>query len=108
MQVQDLVAAWKGMDESQEATVLVNDLSSVDVEVIKAKLVSKDLAFVVQRDVPQDGQLILYFSTRTVTNVSFLVELKFKAGFNVCKVTARSASKGMSELCKACVARLIL
>jgi hypothetical protein len=84
------------------------DLPSVDIEVIKNKLSSKDISFVAQRDVPnQEGQSVVYFSCRTVTNASFLVELKFKRGFNVCKVTVKSPNKALSELCKVTVARLI-
>ena len=108
MQVQDLVQSWKAMDESHEVSVIVNDLPSSDVEIVKKKLVSKNIAFVVQRDVPgQDGQVVVYFSTRTVSNVGFLIELKLKAGYNVCKVTIKSASKAMAELCKSTIARLV-
>lgn len=84
------------------------DLPTVDVEAIKSKLVSKNISFVAQRDVPgQEGQIVLYFSCKTVTNASFLVELKFKQGFNVCKITVKSSNKSLSELCKVTVAKLI-
>jgi hypothetical protein len=77
--------------------------------VIKTKLTSKDLIFVVRRDIPgQAGQLALYFTATTVTNSTFLVELKLKAGMNVCKVAVRSPNKTLSELCKLTVARLVL
>jgi hypothetical protein len=79
-----------------------------DVEAIKRKLAAKDIGFVAQREVPgQEGQIVVYFSTKTVTNVSFLIELKFRAGYNACKVTIKSTSKGMSEICKASVVKLI-
>ena len=85
------------------------DLPSTNVEVIKSKLTTKNIAFVAQRDVPgQEGQIVLYFSCKTVTNVSFLVELKFKQGLNVCKVTVKSPNKALSDLCKATVAKLIV
>jgi len=81
----------------------------VDIDVIKTKLTSKDIVFVAQRDVPgQDGQIVVYFSCRTLTNAAFLVELKFKRGFNICKVTVKSQNKGLSELCKVTVARLLV
>ena len=84
------------------------DLPSVDLEVIKSKLVAKDVAFVAKRDVPQqEGQQALYFSARTVTNTALFIELKFKAGMNICKVTVRSSNKGYSELCKTAVAKII-
>ncbi len=78
------------------------------MEVIKSKLTTKNIAFVAQRDVPgQDGQIVLYFSCRTVTNASFLVELKFKQGLNVCKLTVKSPNKALSDLCKVTVAKLL-
>ena len=76
---------------------------------IKGKLTSKDITYVAQRDVPgQDGQVVVYFSCRTMTNASFLVELKFKKGFNICKVTVKSQNRALSELCKVTIARLLV
>jgi hypothetical protein len=69
---------------------------------------SKDISFVTQRDVPgQEGQSVSYFSCRTVTNASFLVELKFRKGFNAVKVTVKSPNKALAELVKTTVARII-
>jgi hypothetical protein len=88
--------------------IVSTDLPTIDVEAIKSKLAAQSIAFVAQRDVPgQEGQSVVYFSCRTVTNASFLVELKFKRGVNVCKVTVKSPNKALSELCKVTVAKLI-
>ena len=88
---------------------LFADLPTVDVSAITAKLAPHNIAFVAQRDVPgQEGQSVVYFSCRTITNASFLVELKFKRGVNICKVTVKSPNKAYSELCKVTVARLIV
>ena len=35
MEVQALVAAWKGIDDSLEVSVVINDLPTVNVEAIK-------------------------------------------------------------------------
>ena len=81
----------------------------MNIEAIKSKLTSKNISFVAQRDVPgQDGQIVLYFSCKTVTNVPFLIELKFKQGFNMCKLTIKSSNKVLSELCKVTVAKIIV
>lgn len=82
----------------------------MDIEAVKAKLAAKDIAFVTKRDVPgQEGQQVaVYFSARTVTNVVLLIELKFKTGLNICKVSVRSPNKGLSELCKTAVSKLVL
>ena len=82
------------------------DVSIAQIDSVKSKLMSKDVAFVAQRDSP-DGQTVLYFNCRTVTNASFLVELKFKQGFNVSKLTVKSPNKGFSELCKVTLAKVI-
>jgi AP-1 complex subunit beta-1 len=109
MDVNALVAAWKSIDDSLEVSQVVNDVPSVELSVIQNKLGAHNIAFVAQRDVPgQEGQSVVYFSCKTVTNASFLVELKFKRGMNVCKVTVKSPNKAYSELCKVTVARLIV
>jgi len=109
MDVQALVEAWKGIDESNEVSVVINDLPNAQIEAIKPKLTSKNIAFVAQRDVPgQEGQIVLYFNCQTVTNASFLVELKFKAGLNMCKLTVKSTNKQLSELCKVAIGKLVV
>jgi len=109
MEVQALVNAWKGIDDSLEVSVVINDLPTVNVEAIKSKLVSRNIVFVAQRDVPgQEGQIVLYFNCQTVTNAAFLVELKFKAGFNMAKLTVKSTNKALSELCKVTVGKLMI
>jgi hypothetical protein len=110
MDLQALVTAWKAVEESLEVSALVNDLPTVDIEAIKAKLAANDVSFVAKRDVPgQEGQQVaVYFCARTVTNTSLLIELKFKTGMNLCKATVRSTNKGLSELCKTAVSKLLL
>jgi hypothetical protein len=84
------------------------DLPSADVNVVKGKLVEKDFAFVMLRDIAgQAGQQAAYYTATTVTNVTFIIELKFKAGMNICKVTVRSPNKALSEGCKTAVGRII-
>jgi hypothetical protein len=109
MEVQALAAAWRSIDETQEVSQVVNDMSSADRETIQQKLTAKDICFVANREVPgQEGQSASFFSCRTMTNASFLVELKFRKGFNACKVTVKSPNKAMSDLLKATVARIII
>lgn len=109
MDVQSLVGAWKGMDESMEVSALVNDLPTTDLAAIKAKLEAKNVMFVVKRDIPgQEGQTAVYYSAKTVTNVPLYIELKFKAGMSICKVTVKAQNKGLSELCKVAVAKMVV
>jgi AP-1 complex subunit beta-1 len=106
MEIQNLITTWRSIDESLEASVVVNDLPTVDIEAVKAKLAPHNINFSAAKEV-QPGQHVVYFSCKTVTNSSFLVELKFKAGMNVAKVSVRSPNKGLSELCKVMVGRLL-
>jgi AP-1 complex subunit beta-1 len=100
---------WKSADESQEASVVIKDLPSLDLAVIQSKLAARNIVFVVNRDLPgQDGQKASYYFARTLTNVNYLIELKFKAGMNVCKVSVRSTSKSVAENCKLSVAKILL
>lgn len=79
------------------------------METIKLKLKAKNISFIIKRDIPgQDGQYSLYFVAKTITNYVYYIELKFKVGMNVCKVTVKSTDKAMSELCKVAVGKLLL
>ena len=98
---------WKSIDDSQEASTLLNDLPSVDHEVLKTKLVSKDVTFIMKRDIPGEGQSVLYFLSRTANNVQYFIELKLKQGMNVCKVTVKCASKVYAEFGRVAVAKIL-
>ena len=84
----------------------MTDLPTADIEVVKNKLAAADVAFVAKRDgVPQ---AVVYFSCSTITNASFLVEIKFKAGLNIVKLTIKSPAKPLSELCKVALTKVLL
>lgn len=86
------------------------DVPSIDVEVVKAKLSAKDFSFVVRRDIPgQEGQYSLYFVAQTnVPRNVYYVELKFKNGMNICKVTVKSENKSLSDLAKSAVGKILV
>jgi len=52
MDIGALAAGWKGIEESQEASVLVNDMPTADQDAVRAKLAAHDVAFVTKRDMP--------------------------------------------------------
>lgn len=84
------------------------DLPSVDVETIKSKLRAHDVAFVATREIPgQQGQIAAFFSAQTGNNYVFLIELKFKTGMNICKITIRSSNKNLSEMCKSTIQSIV-
>lgn len=82
-------------------------MPSTDLELIKRKLSSHNVNFVTRRDL-QPGQYAAFFAARTLSNQSFIIEIKFKEGMNISKVSVRSNNKALSELCKASIAKLIV
>jgi hypothetical protein len=108
MDVNAFATSWKGMDESLACSVVVNNLSTIDQEAIKGKLAARDVAFMAKRDVPgQEGQSVQYYLAKTTSGSSFFIELMFKAGMNVCKVTVKSYNKAHSELCKGAIQKIL-
>lgn len=68
-----------------------------------------DVAFVATREVPgQAGQVAAFFSCQTLNGFGFIIELKFKAGMNICKITVRSSNKTFSEMCKNSIASILV
>ena len=73
---------------------------------IKEKLNSSRVKFVVQRQVGTD-QFVMYLSCKTLTNATFIVEIKFKQGLDMCKVTVKSPNKQLSDLCKTTIIKIL-
>jgi len=57
-----------------------------------------DAVFVAERAIPGSDQTGVYLTAKTVTNQQFLVELKFKAGAAICKISVKSPNKALSSL----------
>lgn len=109
LDVNSYASTWKSLDESSEVSIVIKDLPTIDQEAIKAKLTAKDLAFIVTRDIPGlEGQRAAYYLAKTAAGLLLYVELKFKAGMNVCKITVKSSNKAMSEHCKVTVAKILM
>ncbi len=83
------------------------DLPTLDFEIIKTNLSKNCISFVVTRDLGQD-QRAMYFSIKVIGGAAFLVELKFKAGMNVCKITVKSSTKTLSESIRNFVEKVIM
>ncbi len=80
----------------------------MDIDAIKAKLAAHDVSFILRRDVTAgDAFTSVFFLCKSVNNVNFYVELKFKPGMNISKVTVKSASKALSEHCKLAIQKII-
>lgn len=99
---------WKGMGEANEASQLVKDLPSTDISVVKQLFAGYNLAFVAERQIPNTDQTAVYFAAKTAhPETPFLVEVKFKAGANIAKVTVKSANKDEAAVITTAVAKVI-
>lgn len=99
---------WKGIDEGQEVSLLLNDLPSADPDVIRGKLQASDITMIAKRDIPgQEGQSAVYYACKTQSLHMFFIELKLMAGRNVVKVAVRSASKAYSDFCLSLIGKLL-
>jgi len=99
---------WKSMGEANEASVIVNNVTSTDPATVKAKFAAHNLAFVAERQIPGTDQTAVYFAAKTAfPAVAYLVEIKFKAGANIAKVTVKSPTSAHSDVVKTAVAKII-
>ena len=61
-----------------------------------------------RRPVPNaEGQEVVYFSMRTVTNMEFLAELTFKQGVNACKICLKTEKAPYAPLAKAALESML-
>ena len=83
-------------------------MPTADIGAVKSKLAAVDVIFVAERAIPQSDQTAVYFTARTITNLQFLIELKFKAGASICKITVKSQNKAFSELVKGGISKTLM
>jgi AP-1 complex subunit beta-1 len=103
MDTNAMVAAWKSVDDSQGSATTVSNVSVPNMEDVKAKLGAQRVAFCVQRQLGED-QFMQYFSCQTITGTALVVEIKYKQGLAMCKVTVKSPVPALSSLVKTTVA----
>lgn len=104
------IEAWKSIDDRKELYGTVSDLppSSTDIEQVQRKFKANNIFFIARREVPNaEGQEVVYFSARTVTNMDFLAELTFKQGVNACKICLKTESAAYGVLAKVALESLL-
>ena len=97
------IESWKSIDDRNELYGTVSDLpaSSVDIDSVQSKFKANNVFFIARRPVPNaEGQEVVYFSMRTLTNMEFLAELTFKQGVNACKVCVKTENSAYGPLAK--------
>eukprot|EP00339_Tiarina_fusa_P008836 CAMPEP_0117045806 /NCGR_PEP_ID=MMETSP0472-20121206/31694_1 /TAXON_ID=693140 ORGANISM="Tiarina fusus, Strain LIS" /NCGR_SAMPLE_ID=MMETSP0472 /ASSEMBLY_ACC=CAM_ASM_000603 /LENGTH=883 /DNA_ID=CAMNT_0004757959 /DNA_START=174 /DNA_END=2825 /DNA_ORIENTATION=- len=97
------IESWKGIDDRNELYGTVNELppSSCDIDSVISKFKINNVFFIARRPVPNaEGQEVVYFSMRTMTNMEFLAEITFKQGVNACKICLKTENSGYGPLAK--------
>mmetsp|Transcript_79655 Transcript_79655/g.223428 ORF Transcript_79655/g.223428 Transcript_79655/m.223428 type:complete len:885 (-) Transcript_79655:21-2675(-) len=110
MERSSFIESWKGIDDRNELYGTVSDLppSSVDIDSVINKFKANNVFFIARRPVPNaEGQEVVYFSMRTVTNMEFLAELTFKQGVNACKICLKTENAAYGPLAKQALESLL-
>lgn len=104
------IESWKSIDDRNELYGTVSDLpaSSVDIDSVINKFKANNVFFIARRPVPNaEGQEVVYFSMRTMTNMEFLAELTFKQGVNACKICLKTENAAFGALAKQALESLL-
>lgn len=110
MERSSFIESWKSIDDRNELYGTVSDLArdAVDIDSVTQKFQAHNIFFIARRPVPNaEGQEVVYFSMRTLTNMEFLAELTFKQGVNACKVCLKTENSAYGLLAKTALERLL-
>ncbi len=99
--------SWRNLGEELEVSQVLSNVPTADISAVKAKLDAQAVSFVAERQIPGTDQTAVYFGIRLANGGSFLLEVKFKAGANLLKVTVKSPSKEQSEIVKTAVSKIL-
>ena len=104
------IESWKSIDDRNELYGTVSDLppASVDIDTVINKFKANNVFFIARRPVPNaEGQEVVYFSMRTVTQMEFLAELTFKQGVTACKICLKTENAPYGALAKTAIESLL-
>jgi AP-1 complex subunit beta-1 len=104
------IESWKSIDDRNELYGTVSDLppASVDIDTVINKFKANNVFFIARRPVPNaEGQEVVYFSMRTVTQMEFLAELTFKQGVTACKICLKTENASYGALAKQAIESLL-
>ena len=79
---------WKSLTTEHRADV--QGLANENVEAICPKMEAANVFFIARRKLP-DGADMVYFSCKTLNNVTMLAELGFRPGTGTCSISLKSA-----------------
>ena len=79
---------WKSLTTEHRADV--QGLANENVEAICPKMEAANVFFIARRKLP-DGADMVYFSCKTLNNVTMLAELGFRPATGTCSISLKSA-----------------
>ncbi len=97
------IDSWKSIDDRNELYGTVGDLppASMDIDTVINVFKANNISFIARRPVPNaEGQEVIYFFMRSVTQKEFLAELTFKKGVTACKICLKTEDIAYGPLAK--------
>ena len=97
------IDSWKSIDDRNELYGTVGDLppASMDIDGVINLFKANNIFFIARRPVPNtEGQEVIYFFMRSVTQMEFLTELTFKQGVTACKICLKTDNIAYGALAK--------
>lgn len=110
MERSTFIESWKSIDDRNELYGTVSDLppSSTDIDTVIERFKANHVFFIARRPVPNaQGQEVVYFFARTITQMEFLAELTFKQGVTACKVCLKTEASSYGLLAKQAIESLL-
>jgi len=104
------IDTWKSIDDRNELYGTVGDLppSSMDIDSVINMFKANNIFFIARRPVPNaEGQEVIYFFMRTVTQMEFLAELTFKQGVTACKICLKTEKISYGLLAKQAIEHVL-
>mmetsp|Transcript_1098 Transcript_1098/g.2746 ORF Transcript_1098/g.2746 Transcript_1098/m.2746 type:complete len:912 (+) Transcript_1098:43-2778(+) len=104
------IDSWKSIDDRNELYGTVGDLppSSMDIDSVISMFKANNIFFIARRPVPNaEGQEVIYFFMRTVTQMEFLAELTFKQGVTACKICLKTENAPYGLMAKQAIEYLL-
>ena len=104
------IDSWKSIDDRNELYGTVGDLppASMDIDTVINVFKANNIFFIARRPVPNtEGQEVIYFFMRTVSQLEFLAELTFKKGVTACKICLKTDSASYGLLAKQAIESIL-
>mmetsp|Transcript_7365 Transcript_7365/g.8105 ORF Transcript_7365/g.8105 Transcript_7365/m.8105 type:complete len:904 (+) Transcript_7365:91-2802(+) len=104
------IESWKSIDDRNEVYGTVSDVppENLDIDTVINKFKANNIFFIARRPVPNaEGQEVVYFFMRTISQMEFLAELTFKQGITACKICLKTENSPYGLLAKQSIEYLL-